>query len=417
MPAQPVAEAFETQGCSVVLRRLNGPVARELFFLCQPSADSEDAGRQADAIYRAIRAVLEAEGGSLASVVSETVFLRSLQADLEAVRTARRRALAEGEATCHRAATIEIEQPPLNARARLEVAVQAVVANEPSEALLQLGSVAATPACRCAECARSHALRLRIGSEVRLYAAALYGPGETAYEQAFALFEAAEDLLRRAGMSFRDVVRTWIHLREIDRDYAALNRARRAFFEARGIDLAPASTGIGGGPAPAEHDLSLGFHAVASVPPVGQADAVRSPAPRTLMHAPTLNEAPEYGSDFARGIRMVETNKIALHVSGTASIDEAGRTAHPGDFDAQADRMLVNVAALLEGQGASFGDVVSAITYLKHPTDAPRLREKLRAAGFTGFPNALVAAPVCRPDLLCEVEALAVLPRDSSTSS
>jgi enamine deaminase RidA (YjgF/YER057c/UK114 family) len=71
--------------------------------------------------------------------------------------------------------------------------------------------------------------------------------------------------------------------------------------------------------------------------------------------------------------------------------------------------MLVNIAALLEGQGANFGDVVSAITYLKYPADARRLREKIHAAGFEGFPHALVAAPICRPDLLCETEALAVI--------
>ena len=35
--------------------------------------------------------------------------------------------------------------------------------------------------------------------------------------------------------------------------------------------------------------------------------------------------------------------------------------------------------------------------------------EKLRAAGFEGFPHALVEAPICRPDLLCETEALAVV--------
>ena len=52
------------------------------------------------------------------------------------------------------------------------------------------------------------------------------------------MFGVAEDLLRQAGMEFRDVVRTWIHLREMERDYADLNRARRAFFEARGIDPA-----------------------------------------------------------------------------------------------------------------------------------------------------------------------------------
>jgi enamine deaminase RidA (YjgF/YER057c/UK114 family) len=128
------------------------------------------------------------------------------------------------------------------------------------------------------------------------------------------------------------------------------------------------------------------------------------------MTSPTLNEAVEYGADFVRGMKLVETNKIALLISGTASIDEHGRTAHPGDFDAQADRMLVNIAALLARQAAGFIDVASAITYLKHPADAARLRSKLRAAGFEGFPHALVVAPICRPDLLCETEAVAVLP-------
>ena len=129
---------------------------------------------------------------------------------------------------------------------------------------------------------------------------------------------------------------------------------------------------------------------------------------RTVMTSPTLNEAAQYGADFVRGMKVVEANKIALHVSGTASIDEQGRTAHVGDLEAQADRMFVNIAALLAGQGAGFGDVVSAITYLKHPADAARLRERIRAAGFEGFPHALVEAPICRPDLLCETEALAV---------
>jgi 2-iminobutanoate/2-iminopropanoate deaminase len=133
------------------------------------------------------------------------------------------------------------------------------------------------------------------------------------------------------------------------------------------------------------------------------------PLVRTVMTSPTLNEASQYGADFVRGMRVEEANKVALHVSGTASIDEHGRTVHGDDFAAQADRMLLNIAALLERQGAGFGDVVSAITYLKHPADADRLREALRAAGFEGFPHAMVVAPICRPDLLCETEALAVL--------
>jgi len=79
-------------------------------------------------------------------------------------------------------------------------------------------------------------------------------------------------------------------------------------------------------------------------------------------------------------------------------VRDSAATVHLDDFEAQADRMLVNVAALLEGQGAGFGDVVSAITYLKHPDDAARLRQKFREAGYEGFPNVLVEAPVCRPE-------------------
>ena len=243
-----------------------------------------------------------------------------------------------------------------------------------------------------------------LGEETRFYAGGLWR-GAGAYEQTLAMFGVAEDLLQQAGMEFRDVVRTWIHLREIDRDYGALNRARRAFFDARGIDPVPASTGIGGGP----------VSRARSLPGLVCRPGAR-PLVRTVMTTPTLNEAPEYGADFARGMRVVEANRVALYVSGTASLDEAGRTAHPGDFEAQVDRMLVNVAALLEGEGATFGDVVSAVTYLKRPEDAQRLREKLQDAGFEGFPNVLVAAPVCRPELLCETEVLAVLPEDSSKS-
>jgi enamine deaminase RidA (YjgF/YER057c/UK114 family) len=330
-------------------------------------------------------------------VVAETIFLRDLRADLEGIRAARERIVTACEGPPHRPATTEIEQPPLNEGACLEVSVHALVPNgpQPPAEILEARS-----RCACAECARSHGLRVRLGGEARFHAAGLYGAGADAYEQALAMFGVAEGLLARADLSFGDVVRTWIHLREMDRDYADLNRARREFFAARGIDPPPASTGIGGGPVPDGHDLCLGIYAVDASPPPR----------RATISAPTLNEAMQYGSDFTRGSRIEESNKIALHISGTASIDEAGRTAHPGDFDAQVDRMLVNVAALLEGQGATFDDVVSAITYLKRPSDAVRLRAKLHEAGFDGFPNALVVAPVCRPDLLCETEALAVLP-------
>ena len=352
-------------------------------------------------MYRAILEALEAEGGGFGCVVVETVFLRQLRANLVPVREARRRVLVDCDAKDHRPATVEIEQPPLDERACLEVSVLAVL---PRGSPLRSSSIVATPACGCAECAGAHGLRAEIDGDTRFHASGVCGPGDGAYEQTLGMFALAEDLLRRAGMEFRDVVRTWIYLRHMDRDYATFNRARRQFFAARGIDSVPASTGIGGGPVGDAHDLCLGIYAVRS----GQ------PVVRTVMTTPTLNEACEYGADFVRGMRVEEANKVALHVSGTASIDEHGSSVHLDDVDAQADRMLVNVATLLERQGARYADVVHAITYLKHPADAERVRARLRAAGFEGFPHVMVAAPICRPELLCETEALVVLPRAAS---
>jgi enamine deaminase RidA (YjgF/YER057c/UK114 family) len=195
-------------------------------------------------------------------------------------------------------------------------------------------------------------------------------------------------------------MRTWIYFPEMERDYADFNRARRDFFETRDIDPVPASTGIGAGLITAQHRFCLGIYAVKSDPTTE----------RIVMTTPTLNEAPEYGSDFSRGMRVPEANATRLLVSGTASLDETGETVHVDDFDGQARRMLLNVEALLEAQGADFGDVVSAITYLKHSEDADRLMEIFHEAGYEGFPNVLVAAEVCRPELLCETEVLAVLP-------
>ncbi len=244
--SHPVSETIETHGCSVVLRRVEGPHARELFLHCQPPPGVAEASLQADAIYRAILHVLEAERGSFGSVVSETIFMRNLRANVESVREARRRVLSAHAGATHRPATTEIEQPPLNERACLEVLVQAVL---PNESPARFDQIEARAACGCAECARAQGLRVHVGDEIRFHAAALCGPGDTAFEQTLGMFGLAETLLQQAGMEFRDVVRTWIHLRDMDRDYGDLNRARRAFFGARGIDPAPASTGIGGGPA------------------------------------------------------------------------------------------------------------------------------------------------------------------------
>ena len=51
-------------------------------------------------------------------------------------------------------------------------------------------------------------------------------------------------LLESEGATWKDIVRTTCYLRDIDRDYAAFNEERTAFYKQQGLDPVPASTGI-----------------------------------------------------------------------------------------------------------------------------------------------------------------------------
>ena len=385
-------------GCSTVLRRFAGPVADELAILWHPASRSPDTAQQAESAYRELAELLASHQASFRDLTSEKLFVRDIRRELPLVLDARTRVLADLGQGAGALPPAFIEQAPVGPEASLELSAWAVVPHHRDARSVR--DVPAPPSCACEGCARSAARLVRLGDQTSLQSTNLYGAGGDAFEQALDMFGAAERLLDRCGMGFRDVVRTWIHLRDIDRDYEALNKARREFFRRSGIEQKPASTGVQGIPFPDAHDFSISIQAVKSPRPL---DVKR-------MSTPSLNEAWSYGADFSRGLRVAEANKVTLYVSGTASIDEAGRTAHVGNFEAQADRMLDNIASLLAQQGATFENLVSGVTYLKNPGDAPVLRALCRERGFDGFPCALVQAALCRPDLLCEAEAVAILP-------
>jgi enamine deaminase RidA (YjgF/YER057c/UK114 family) len=52
------------------------------------------------------------------------------------------------------------------------------------------------------------------------------------------------ELLNAAGATWKDMVRTTCYLRDIERDYAAFNEERTAFYADQELDPLPASTGI-----------------------------------------------------------------------------------------------------------------------------------------------------------------------------
>lgn len=385
-----------------VTRRFAGPVADEQAILCRPSTPSASVAEQAESTYRRLAGRLAEHGSSFKDIVRETLHLRDIRSDVQAVLQARARVLGELGQEAGGPLPGLIQQAPLVTEAALELVTHAVVPRD--RAAWSVRDVKGEISCACEGCARAGVRVVHLGDQVSVYSGNIYGAGVDAYEQTWNMFRAADQMLRQCGMGFGDVVRVWIYMRDIDRDYAALNKARREFFQQLDIRLRPASTGVQGGPFPSAHDICMSFEAVKS--PRG-IDVAR-------MSTPLLNEAWSYGADFSRGLRVTEANKVALHISGTASLDKTGRSIHAGDFEAQAERMIDNIQSLLAQQGAVIGDMVSGVAYVKHPRHAPLLRAIFHRRGFEGFACALVEAPLCRPELLCETEIVAWLPRAAS---
>ena len=152
----------------------------------------------------------------------------------------------------------------------------------------------------------------------------------------------------------------------------------------------------------------------------------------TIAHAPiqkramtnhgVLNEAYDYAkpSSFSRGMRIDLNGLTILLISGTASIDEYGKSVHIGDFRAQMRRTLDNITGLLVSEGCTWHDIVRTSCYLRDiDRDYEAFNEERTAFFAAQELNPLPAstgiqAKLCRPELLVEIEAIAMFRTDKS---
>jgi enamine deaminase RidA (YjgF/YER057c/UK114 family) len=140
---------------------------------------------------------------------------------------------------------------------------------------------------------------------------------------------------------------------------------------------------------------------------------------RAITNHKALNEAYDYGSAFSRGMRIDLNGFTILLISGTASIDDQGRTVHVGDFRAQQRRTYDNIGKLLASEGATWHDIVRTTCYLRDiERDYQAFNEERTAffkeQGLDPLPASTgIQAILCRPDLLIEIEAIAMFRRES----
>lgn len=216
-------------------------------------------------------------------------------------------------------------------------------------------------------------------------------------EQASAVFREMEYLLSKAGMTFANVVRTWLYIDKVCEWYGEFNAARSAFFEARNVfeTFLPASTGIGS----ANLDgaaITAGAFAMKPKRAGVRAELVESP-----LQAPAM----AYKSSFSRAAEWFTPAKRRLFVSGTASIlPNSHEVAYAGDIEKQIDCTMSAVLAILESRGYGWKDAVRSIVYLKKPEFLPAWRAWLAARDLPVSFAAETVCDVCRDEWLFEIE-------------
>jgi 2-iminobutanoate/2-iminopropanoate deaminase len=103
-----------------------------------------------------------------------------------------------------------------------------------------------------------------------------------------------------------------------------------------------------------------------------------------------------------------------VHVAGQVAFDEQGNVVGEGDIVAQTRQVMENLKIALAAAGADFSHVVKITNYVtdadEYPKIAPIREEYLKAP----YPAStlIVAQRLIYPELLIEIEAVAVVPDD-----
>ena len=233
-----------------------------------------------------------------------------------------------------------------------------------------------------------------------------FGPGRivgTRSEQARASLAKLQAGFAQAGLGMKDVARTWLFLDDILSWYGDFNQVRNQFFEQNELRPGrfPASTGVSGRN-PGGAAMAGAAWAVRSLDP--GIDAVR------IVGSPRQCGAPSYGSAFSRAVEIKSAGCRQLLVSGTASIEPGGKTAHIGDVRAQIELTMQVIENILTSRRMTFAEVSRATAYFRFAKDAPLFADWLERRELRSLPVVNACCDICRDDLLFELELDAIQP-------
>jgi 2-iminobutanoate/2-iminopropanoate deaminase len=143
--------------------------------------------------------------------------------------------------------------------------------------------------------------------------------------------------------------------------------------------------------------------------------AISNPA---MLNEPYTEATPK---SYSRGMRIDLDGLRVLLISGTFSSDEHGNTVYIGDFRAQLRRTLENITGLLAVEGCTWHDVVRTTCYLRDMDRDYDAFNEVRTAFFNEMnidplpASTGVEAKLCRPELLVDIDAIAMVQTKGST--
>jgi reactive intermediate/imine deaminase len=114
---------------------------------------------------------------------------------------------------------------------------------------------------------------------------------------------------------------------------------------------------------------------------------------------------------YSHAVRVQTGDAAWIYVSGQVALDAGGTLVGAGDLREQTRQVFENLRAILDANGASFGDVVKITTYVTTLEDLDGMRE-VRARYLPADPPASTAVQISAlvlPEALIEVDAVAVV--------
>ena len=235
--------------------------------------------------------------------------------------------------------------------------------------------------------------------------------GHRLQDRAVSMFQQANEILTAHGLSYRNVLRTWIYLPKLLSWYDEFNAARRQAYREFGLMdgpkpvWLPASTGIQG-------DCPLGRECMMDFVAISRREG--GTLEMEMLNSPRQCDAFRYGSSFSRAVELRDESVSRIYVSGTASIDEQGKTAHVGDPEKQIRHTLRVVREILASRGHGFSDIAHCVAFLKRPEYSTEFRRIADEEGLDHRGVIETAADICRDELLFEVEIMTVRPLGES---